>query len=311
MPWDDRIGRRLKLRDLQALLAVVEAGGIGKAADRLNYSQPAVSKAIAALERTLGKRLLERSRKGIELTSFGEAFLDCGTAVFDDLRKGVEAIDFLADPTAGEVRIACSEPVSVGIVSALISRFVRDYPRIVFNVVIRDAFAITRDLDSRRVDLLIAQTRVPVDEERMRREILYHERIVVVADVDHPLARKRRLKLADLADEVWALPPRGSFITSLIMEAFRANGLAGPRIGIFGPAFVSLMLLGTARLLTAVPPVMLKGGGKRLSIKALPVELPASRRPVALITLKNRSLSPVAQLFIEHARSFAKTMARD
>lgn len=311
MPWDDKIGRRLKLRDLQMLMAVVEAGGVGKAADRLNYSQPAVSKAIAGLERTLGKRLLERGRKGVELTSYGEALFNCGTAVFDDLRKGVEAIDFLADPTAGEVRIACSEPVSVGIVSALISRFVRDYPRIVFNIVIRDAFAITRDLDSRRVDLLIAQTRMPVDEERMRREILYHERIVVVADVDHPLARKRRLKLADLADEVWALPPRGSFITSLIMEAFRANGLAGPRIAIFGPAFVSLMLLGTARLLTAVPPVMLKSGGKRLSIKALPVELPASRRPVALITLKNRSLSPVAQLFIEHARSFANTMARD
>jgi DNA-binding transcriptional LysR family regulator len=58
MLLDERLGRRLKLRDLQTLMSVVEAGGIRKAADRLNYSQPAVSKAIASLERSLGKRLL-------------------------------------------------------------------------------------------------------------------------------------------------------------------------------------------------------------------------------------------------------------
>ena len=137
MPWDDKIGRRLKLKDLQTLMAVIEAGGIGKAADRLNYSQPAVSKAIASLERTLGKRLFERGRKGIELTPYGDAMLKCGIAVFDDLRKGVEEIDFLADPTAGEVRIACTEPVSAGIVSAVIDRLVRRYPRIDIDVVSR------------------------------------------------------------------------------------------------------------------------------------------------------------------------------
>src|SRR6185436_10977888 len=148
MPWDDRIGRRLKLKDLQTLMAVVDAGGMGRAADRLNYSQPAVSQAIANLERTLGKRLLERGRKGIELTPYGDAVLKCGAAVFDDLRKAVADIDFLSDPTAGEVRIGCTEPVSAGIVSAVVDRLARRHPRIVFQILAREPTTLYRELSA-------------------------------------------------------------------------------------------------------------------------------------------------------------------
>jgi DNA-binding transcriptional LysR family regulator len=159
----------------QTLMTVIEAGGMRKAADRLNYSQPAVSKAIASLERTLGKRLLERSRRGIELTPYGEAVIKCGVAVFDALRKGVADIDFLSDPTAGEVRIGCTEPVSAGIVSAVMDRLVRRYPRIMFRVLLRDSLTLHRELTARNVDILIAQMERPINEENMQSEILYHE----------------------------------------------------------------------------------------------------------------------------------------
>jgi len=311
MPRDEKISGRLKLKDLQTLMAVIEAGGMGKAADRLNYSQPAISKAIASLERTLGKRLFERSRKGIELTPYGDAMIKCGVAVFDDLRKGVEEIEFLADPTSGEIRIACSEPVSAGIVSAVINRFVRQYPRITFNVLVRDPMIICRDLDARKVEVVITQASPAIDQERVQQEALYHEPVVVVSGTQHPLARKRRITLVELANEAWALPPSGSFITSLITRAFRANGLAPPRVALLGNAYLRLTLTASSRLLTVVPAVMLKVGAKHLAVKALPIELPANRRPVLLVTLKNRALSPVAQLFIEHARSLAKTMAKD
>lgn len=137
MAWDDTIGRRLKFKDLQMLLAVVEAGGIGKAAERLNYSQPAVSKAIAGLEHAFGKRLLERGRKGIELTSYGDALVKCGSAVFDELRRGLASIEFLADPTAGKVRVGCTDPVSTGLVTSVIDRLARQHPRIEFQVDVR------------------------------------------------------------------------------------------------------------------------------------------------------------------------------
>src|SRR5882757_8644664 len=105
MQLSDRIGRRMKLQDLHILMSVVQAGSMGKAAERLNSTQPAISRSIAELEHALGVRLLDRHRQGVEPTEYGRALLDCGVAVFDDLRQGVKNIAFLADPAAGELRI--------------------------------------------------------------------------------------------------------------------------------------------------------------------------------------------------------------
>jgi DNA-binding transcriptional LysR family regulator len=73
MPWDERTKRRLKLRDLDILVAVVETGSMGKAAKRLDISQPAISKAIVELEDALGVRLLDRGRRGVVPTAYGVA----------------------------------------------------------------------------------------------------------------------------------------------------------------------------------------------------------------------------------------------
>src|SRR5229473_92819 len=108
MQLSDRIGRRMKLQDLHILMTVMQSGSMGKAAQRLNISQPAISRSIAELEHALGVRLLDRHRQGIEPTEYGRALLDCGVAVFDDLRQGVKNIEVLADPTVGEVRIGSS-----------------------------------------------------------------------------------------------------------------------------------------------------------------------------------------------------------
>src|SRR5713226_4903034 len=114
--WSDRVGRRLKLRDLHILLTVANSGSMGKAASDLAVSQPAISRAIADLEYSLGVRLLDRGPQGIEPTMYGRALLKWGTAVFDDLRQGVNEIECLADPTAGELTIGCTEPLAAGFV---------------------------------------------------------------------------------------------------------------------------------------------------------------------------------------------------
>src|SRR6266705_1171802 len=119
MQLSDRIGRRMKLHDLHVLMTVVQAGSMGKAAERLNTSQPNISRSIAELEHALGVRLLDRHRQGIEPTEFGRALLDCGVAVFDDLRQGVMNIEFLADPTAGEMRIGNTLSSAGGFIAAV------------------------------------------------------------------------------------------------------------------------------------------------------------------------------------------------
>src|SRR5262245_52877471 len=94
--WDERIGRRLKLRDLHISMAVAERGTMARAASSLAMSQPAVSRAIGDMEHTLGLRLLDRSRKGVEPTAYGRALIRRGMAVFDELREGVKELQFLA-----------------------------------------------------------------------------------------------------------------------------------------------------------------------------------------------------------------------
>ena len=81
MQLSDRIGRRMKLQDLHVLMTVVQAGSMGKAARRLNTTQPTISRSIAELEHALGVRLLDRHRQGVEPTEYGRALLDCGVAV--------------------------------------------------------------------------------------------------------------------------------------------------------------------------------------------------------------------------------------
>src|ERR1700746_126486 len=156
-PWNDRLRRRLRLRDVDILLTVIQTGSMGKAAGALNMSQPAVSNAIAQLEHTLGVRLLDRSRKGGEPTPYGRALVKRGVAMFDELRQGVQDIATLADPTVGEVRMGGSEHTISAIYSPVIHRFSRQYPRMSFHTVVGDLRTLSRELDARHIDFVVSR----------------------------------------------------------------------------------------------------------------------------------------------------------
>src|ERR1043166_5838188 len=134
MEWESRIGRRVRLRDLHILSTVVDAGSMAKAASILRMSQPSISEAIANLEAALSVRLLDRSPRGIEPTIYANALLQRGRVVFDELNQGVREIEYLADPTVGEVRIGSPENLASGFVPAVIDELSRRYPKITFQV---------------------------------------------------------------------------------------------------------------------------------------------------------------------------------
>ena len=225
---DDRLMHRLKLRELRILVAVTQAGSMGKAAVQLAISQPAVSRAIADLEVSLGVSLLDRSPQGVEPTPYGRALINRSLAAFDELRQGVKDIEFLADPTAGEVWIGTSAPLAASFVSAVIDRLSRRHPRIVFHVVTREIEAMHRQLIERSVDLLVGRKFGPVAEEQLSFEALYENPYVVAAGAKSPWVRRRRIELAELAGEMWALPPPDSLVGSIAVDAFRACGLDFP-----------------------------------------------------------------------------------
>src|SRR6478735_6706698 len=210
MQVSDRIGRPIKLQDLHVLMAVVQAGSMNKAAALLNTGQSAISRSIADLEHTIGVRLLDRNPQGVEPTQYGRALLDGGAAVFDDLRQALKTIEFLADPTAGEVRIGSSALMAASFVSAVIERLSRRYPRITFHLVTGHVEALHRELSKHDVDLVIARRFGPIVDERLDFEFLFDDSFIVAAGVNHPFARRRKIELAELVNEDWVLPPPGS-----------------------------------------------------------------------------------------------------
>jgi DNA-binding transcriptional LysR family regulator len=135
MQTDLRVGR-LKLHELRILLAVAHAGSMTRAATQLAISEPAISRAVSDMERTLGVCLLDRNSRGVEPTPYGRALIKRGVAVFDELQQGINEIEFIKDPTIGEVRIGATSTIAeVGIVAAVIDQICQKYQRVSFHVV--------------------------------------------------------------------------------------------------------------------------------------------------------------------------------
>jgi DNA-binding transcriptional LysR family regulator len=312
MPLSDRIKQLVKLQDLRVLMAVVQAGSMRKAAGHLNTTQPSISRSIAELENAIGLPLLDRNSWGVEPTEYGRALLDGGVAIFDDLRQAAKNIEFLADPTTGEVRIGSIPPLAASFVSEVIDRLSRSHPRIVFHLVVLQNDELHQQLTDRNVDLLIAQRFGPLADERFAFEALYDESYVVVAGAKNPWARRRKIELADLMNELWVLQPQDSLIMSLAKEAFSAGGLDYPRVTVVTfPREVRMSLVATGRFLTILPASALRYPTRRPELKILPIKLPIGHVPNGIVTLKNRTLSPIARLFAEQARAVAKALAKN
>jgi len=310
-PFDERVLRRLKLRELRILMVVAEAGSMGRAAARLALSQPAVSKAIAELEHTLGVPLLDRAARGVEPTVYGRAVLKWAIAVFDDLRQAAREVEFLANPTAGEVRIASIEMMNAGLLPAVIDRLSRQHPSMEFAVTIAEAAPLQyRHLRERDVDLIFGRMIGPTDSD-LEAEILFEDPLVVVAGGSSKWARRRVIDPAELVEEPWCFMPYDGAFGPLIANAFRAQGLELPRLSVRSnsPSLYYAMVQ-TGRFLSVAPLSTIRLSGKQLGLKVLPIQLQIRPGPIGIITLKNRTIGPVAQLFIDCARKLARPFAK-
>ena len=312
MKWVDRIGCPLKLHDLHIFMTVAEMGSMGKAAEQLALSQPSVSKAIANIEHTIGVRLLDRTPQGVETTAHGRALLRRGSQAFGELKQGIEDIQMLADPTAGEVRVGCPEAFASGLLTKVLANFSRQYPGVTVrlfpaNNMLRE-FRLLRD---RNVDLLLGAIEKPFAEEDLDIEFLYDDRPFIVSGTKNRWAGRRKVDLAELVDEPWVLPLESIF-SSFLSEAFQSKGLAVPKMGVRSySVYQRLSLLATDRFVASLPASVLRFNLDRFSLKILPVDFATRFFQVTIITLKNRTVSPVVRTFTDFVREVARPMARD
>jgi len=306
--WHARIGRRLRLRDLHVLFTVAELGSMAKAGARLGVSQPAVSEVIANLEHAVGAQLLDRTPKGVVPTIYGRALLKRSVAAFDELHQGIRDIEFMSDSATGELRLACPESIAAAVLPPVIEQLSRKYPRVVLHVTqVKNPTQQFSELRERNLDLVLARLLpAPASDtlDDLNVDVLFNDRLVIAVGNESPWARRRKIVLADLVDEPWVLTPENTWNSFLLDEAFRAAGLPMPRISIVAFSLhLRIHLLTTGRHVTAFPNSVLRLNEKRFSLKALPVEMPARPWPIAIVTLRNRTLSPVVGVFIESLRA--------
>jgi DNA-binding transcriptional LysR family regulator len=304
------VALRLKLRDLHILLTVVQCRSIAKAADQLAVSQPVVSKSIADLERMLKVRLVDRDRHGADPTIYGEALLKRGTIAFDELRQGVEDVGFLVDPTVGRLRIGTSAGMDAGLIPAVVDRLSRRYPGMTFDVALLSNILLLQELRARNVDLVIGRWPRSIAEPDVNLEILYDDPVFVVAHKTSAWARRRRVELAEIINENWLLPAPGQLVLMLLEEAFRAKGLEMPRAVVTtGSLPMHFAMLATGRFLGIYSRSVVLLGARQLSLKILPIDLSGRSTTIGIMTSKNRTLNPLAKLFIDCAREVTKSFA--
>lgn len=302
MLWEDRIGRRLRLKDLHTLQTIAEVGSMAKASSRLGLSQPAISKAVADMEHALGAPLLDRLAHGVELTDCGHLLLQRTRIVFDELRLGVREIEDRSDPTRGEVRIGTTEPIT-GFVAEVISRMAKPYPRISYQVAVSDTTTLVRELRERALDVIVTRWTADAVADDLAADVLFMAPLAVVADRRHPLVNRKKLALADTMDETWTLSPPDSFLGRVVGEVFGRRELPLPAALVTTLSIhMRLSLLAGGRFLTMLPARMIQQRANRAWLRALNIDLPDSAGPIATITVKSRSAGGALKLFQKNCR---------
>ena len=314
MESSDRIGRRMKLHEIHVLIAVVQAGSMGKAAVLLNTTQSAISRSIADLENTMGVRLLDRSPLGTEATPYGSALVKRSIAAFDELKQSVKDIEFLADPTTGEINFACTPAIAFTFMPHVMDRFVKKYPRVVLRFDEVASGAATRnylELRNRKYDLILTRGNAGPAKETLPDEVsvetLFDDPLVIVAGARNKwVSRRRMIDLAELANENWIMMPPHTWNYRQLAEAFDARGLVMPRAGIETLSVpVTTHFLAEGQFIAS----MAKSTAYFNSLKVLPVDFPSRPLPFNIVTLSNRTLSPVVERFIECVRDVAKSIS--
>ena len=221
----------LDVRRLRVLREVALRGSIAGAAEALRFTPSAVSQQVAKLEREAGVPLVERGPRSISLTPAGWRLVDHAEAILDRLaRAELELRSLAGEPPA--LRLGAITTAAVGIVPDALVRFGADRPDVEVTVVEADPLASLAGLPTRELDLAIVfeYDYVPLPSDaRILFEVLLEEPLRVVLPASHPLAKRRAVRLADLADETWIHSTPRSSCRPFTERACRAAGFE-PRI---------------------------------------------------------------------------------
>ena len=220
----------LDVRRMRVLRAVAQHGSFSAAAEALSFTQSAVSQQIAALEREAGTTLVQRSARGVRLTEAGEAVVRHAEAIMARLAEAEAELEAIAGLRGGRLRMASFESAGSTLMPLAIAAFRARHPAVELSMSLSEPEDCIPQLRSGELDLAIVFESAVVDmEDGIHRVHLLEDPMYLALPPDHPLAHRRRLRLADLAGEPWVAGAADCECNRLISHACAAAGYQ-PRI---------------------------------------------------------------------------------
>lgn len=291
----------LRTRHLDVLLAVAAAGSMQRAAQRINLTQPAISKMVREMEATFGAPLFERSKRGVTLTECGRALAIRAEYLLNDIARAYEEIAAIDKGTLGSLRIGVL-PVAEG---ALLPKGLMALRRIAPALRIRihegTGPALLAALRRGEVDCVIGRLDIAgTSAGDLRTERLLRLPTRVVTRRRHPLAARKRVTLKELASYPWILPEPGSPIRTVIESVFTAAGVAAP-VPIVESASIRLnyQLVQSSDMIGVMPDDAASAYGRALTV--LPFE-PGERLPWVGAMTRSAPSSQALNLFLRVLR---------
>jgi len=298
----------MELRDIEYFAVVAEHAHLGRAADALGLSQPALSKSLRRLEQALQAKLVRRTPKGVELTLEGSVLFLRVRELRLSLQGVAREVAEVREGRVGRLRIGVGPGPEEHLASGF-AALLKDAPRTNLIVTVSDNDVMIPALRNGELDLIFNV--LPMgSHEGLVCEHLYDDEQVVCAAIGHRLARRKHVTLSQLAQERWAASALSQTSQHRLHEAFRDAGLPPPRIAVECRSHaLNLRAIACSEILGWTVRRLVEQSGLASALKIVPVKELTWRRPIGLIYRQESYLPPAIGRFIEILKASAKEIA--
>ncbi|EBS6754285.1 LysR family transcriptional regulator [Salmonella enterica subsp. enterica serovar Thompson] len=294
--------QRIRLRHLHTIVAVAQQGTLGRAAETLNLSQPALSKTLNELEQLTGTRLFERGRLGAQLTVPGEQFLTHAVKVLDALNTAGQALNRKEDASADVVRVGALPTAALGILPAAIGRFHQQQKSTSLQVATMNNTMLLAGLKSGEIDLGIGRMSDPELMGGLNYELLFLESLKLVVRPGHPLLQET-ITLSRVMEWPVVVSPKGTVPRQNAEVLLQSQGCKMPA------GCIETLSASLSRQLTVdydyvwfVPSGAVKEDLRQATLVSLPVPTQSAGEPIGILTRVDIPLSTGAQMLIAAIR---------
>ncbi len=302
-----RLPQRLKMRQVALLLELVERRSIVHAAEVIGISQPAASRLLADLEDSLGVSLFERHARGVVPTAYGDLLVRHLRGAISEIERADSEIAALKSGLQGTVAVGTVVTPATGLVPRAVARLKKDHPRLLVRIERDHSDVLVERLLRGDLDLAVARIGATPESRELAFVPLGEEPQSVIVRAGHPLLRRRGLRIEDLAEQAWILPPRGTALRLQLDAMFMELGCVPPMNVVEATSLmVALSLLPISDMLVSLPAEAVRPFFTSGLVAELPIRLPVRMDAYGVITRRGRTVSPGMQLLLDALRDAAR-----